>query len=55
VYLAANSAAKEKGKGLEFVNQGLTPQGMPKWAEQEKGGVAEKVWEKLKGIVEREA
>jgi hypothetical protein len=52
VYLAANEAAK--GKGLEFTNQALKSVGAPKWAEQEKGGVAEKVWEKLKGIVERE-
>ncbi|GAA5850635.1 hypothetical protein JCM8547_001938 [Rhodosporidiobolus lusitaniae] len=53
VYVAANPAAQ--GKGLEFTNQALKPLGMPKWAEQEKGGLAEKVWEKLKGIVEREA
>ncbi|BGP16451.1 hypothetical protein JCM10213_003993 [Rhodosporidiobolus nylandii] len=52
VYVAANPASK--GKGLEFSNQGLKALGMPRWAEQE-DGKAKGVWEKLKGIVEKEA
>ncbi|GAA6001394.1 hypothetical protein JCM10207_006645 [Rhodosporidiobolus poonsookiae] len=52
VYVAANP--QSQGKGLEFSDNRLKAVGMPKWAEQEKGGVAEKTWEKLRGIVESE-
>ncbi|GAA5886206.1 hypothetical protein JCM6882_004298 [Rhodosporidiobolus microsporus] len=54
VYVAANPEARGREE-LRFVNQGLKDLGMPKWAKQEKGGVAEKVWDKLKMMVESEA
>ncbi|GAA5844542.1 hypothetical protein JCM11251_001627 [Rhodosporidiobolus azoricus] len=56
VYVAANPEAQTEGKRdeLRFSNQALKPLGMPLWAKQE-DGVAKKVWEKLKGIVDGEA
>ncbi|GAA5987808.1 hypothetical protein JCM11641_004936 [Rhodosporidiobolus odoratus] len=53
LYVAAND--KSRGKGLEFSNATLKSLGMPKWAEQEKGGLAQKAWDRLKGMVEKEA
>ncbi|BGP40330.1 hypothetical protein JCM10450v2_004310 [Rhodotorula kratochvilovae] len=47
VYVAAHPGAR--GQGLEFSNERLKPLGSPAWAA---GGVGERVWEKLRGMVE---